>query len=76
MKECLQLFVFVLIRRDNYTIGVLYIRCGRKSEKEIFSVEPSETTKEYHDFLSNLGWEVRFIELLIDWLTVAIEFFL
>jgi hypothetical protein len=61
-----ELILFVFNRRDNYTIGVLYIRSGRKSEKEIFSVEPSEVTKEYHDFLSNLGWEVRFTELLID----------
>jgi hypothetical protein len=45
--------------RDNYTIGVLYIRNGKKTEKEIFAVDNTEVTKEYLDFLSNLGWEVE-----------------
>mgnify|MGYP001030179950 CR=1 FL=1 len=46
------------VERECYTIGVLYWKHGKKSDRDLFVQEPQDCSLEYHNFINNLGWEI------------------
>jgi hypothetical protein len=46
------------VERECYTIGVLYWKRGKKSDRDLFVQEPQDCSLEYHNFINALGWEI------------------